>query len=382
MKSITISDIQVHAIAVPLVEPLRTSFGIEAHKAGVIVELTTEDGITGWGEISVSNAPGYGSETVGTALHIVQMFLRPLLLDQTFSDPTQAAKLMKTVRGNHHTRAGVEYAVWDAFAKANDMRLTDLLAHMLPDGHASEGKATVGVSIGIQPSIDATLSIIRLRLDQGYQRIKLKIQRGWDVELAKGVRAALPEITIMLDANSAYTLEDRDHLKQLDAYDLLMIEQPLQYDDIYEHSKLQPHLETAICLDESVKTARDLKLALEIGACRILNLKPARVGGFTESLEIYKVCVEHNTPLWVGGMLETGIGRAATLSFASLPAVNMPSDISATSRYYNPDITEPPFVLGEDSTLSVGDGYGIGVEVQRDRLEEAVVRWQQDNAYG
>ena len=382
MKSITISDIQFHAVAVPLVEPLRTSFGLEAHKAGVIVELTTENGIIGWGEISVSNEPGYGSETVGTALHIASLFLRPLLVNQTITTPTQAASLMKSVRGNHHTRAGVEYAVWDAFAKANDMRLTDLLASMLPEGHASEGKATVGVSIGIQPSVEATLDIIRLRLQQGYERIKLKIQRGWDVELAKGVRAALPDITMMLDANSAYTLDDCDYLKQFDAYNLLMIEQPLRYDDIYEHSKLQPHLETAICLDESVKTARDLKLALQIGACRILNLKPARVGGFAESLEIYRVCVEHDTPLWVGGMLETGIGRAATLAFAALPAVNMPSDISATDRYYDPDIAEPAFVLGAGSTLTVPDGYGLGVEVQRDRLEEAINHWQEDKPYG
>jgi O-succinylbenzoate synthase len=382
MRPITISDIKIYPIAVPLVEPLRTSFGIEAHKAGIIVELITDDGITGWGEISVSNAPGYGSETVGTAKHIVEQFIRPMLLNKTIETPTQYPDLVHSVRGNHHTRAGVEYALWDAFAKANDLRLTDLFAAMLPEGHASEGKATVGVSIGIQPTVEDTLDIIKLRLDQGYERIKLKIKRGWDVELARGVRGAMPDITVMVDANSDYTLADAEHLKQLDEYNLLMIEQPLSYDDIYEHGKLQPQLKTPICLDESIKTARDLKLAIQIGAIKILNLKPARVGGFTESLKIYEVCVENNLPLWVGGMLETGVGRAATLSFASLPGVNMPSDISATDRYYDPDITEPAFKLGEGSTLSVVDAPGIGVTVQRDRLEEAAARWVEDNPYG
>ena len=216
---------------------------------------------------------------------------------------------------------------------------------------------------------------IQKRLNEGYRRIKLKMQPGWDVELARGVRDALPDITLMLDANSAYTLDDAEHLKQLDQFNLLMIEQPLADDDIYEHSQLQPQLKTPICLDESIKTANDMRLALQVGAGRILNLKPARVGGFTESLELYKLCVETETPLWIGGMLETGIGRAANVAFASLPGITLPCDISATDRYFNPDISEPPFILGEDSTLVVPDGIGIGVEVQRDRLEEAIARW-------
>ena len=376
MRSITISEVELYPITLPLVESLAISVAVEANKAAVIVEVTTEDGITGWGEISVSNAPGYGSETVGTALHIANRFLHPLLINQTIDSPIQVADIFKRVRGSHHARAGLEAAVWDAFAKANNMRLADLFAHYLPDGHSTENKATVGVSIGIQPSLDETLAIINKRLDQGYQRIKLKIKPGWDIELAKGVRQALPDVTMMLDANSAYTLEDSDHLKQLDAYDLLMIEQPLAYDDIYEHGKLQPQLKTRVCLDESIKSAGDLQIAMQVGAISILNLKPARVGGFTESLKIYEICVEHDLPLWIGGMLETGVGRAGTIALASLPAVNLPSDISATDRYFEQDITEPPFVLAENSTLNVPDGAGIGVEMQRERLLAAYERWR------
>lgn len=381
MRPITIQDVKLHPIYLPFVEPLRTSFGQEPFKAAVIVELTTTDGITGWGECCIEVRPGYGAETVGTGLHVLNNFLLPLVIGKTVDSPTNFPALISSVRGNHHTKAGLEAAAWDAFAKANDMRLADLFAAYLPEGHASRNAATVGVSIGIQPSVDATLAIINKRLGQGYGRIKLKIAPGWDVELARGVRAALPDVVLMLDANSAYTLEDADHLKQLDQFNLLMIEQPLADFDIFEHSKLAPQVKTPICLDESVKSASDLLMAIELGAIGILNLKPARVGGYTESLEMYKICVEHQLPLWIGGMLETGVGRAENVAFASLPGVTLPCDISATDRYFNPDITEPPFVLGPNSTLAVPDGVGLGVEVVRERLETAVARWHEAAVY-
>lgn len=381
MRPITIQDVKLHPIYLPFVEPLRTSFGQEPFKAAVIVELITADGITGWGECCIEVRPGYGSETVGTGLHVLNNFLLPLVIGKTVDSPMNFPALVRSVRGNHHTKAGLEAAAWDAFAKANDMRLADLFAAQLPEGHASRGAATVGVSIGIQPSVEATLAIINKRLGQGYGRIKLKIAPNWDVELARGVRAALPDVVLMLDANSAYTLKDVDHLKQLDQFNLLMIEQPLADFDIFEHSKLTPQLKTPVCLDESVKSASDLLMALELGAIGILNLKPARVGGYTESLEMYKICVEHQLPLWIGGMLETGVGRAENVAFASLPGVTLPCDISATDRYFNPDITEPPFVLGPNSTLAVPDGVGLGVEVQRERLETAVARWHEAAVY-
>lgn len=381
MQSITIKEIKLYPIAMPFVEPLRTSFGMEPFKAAIVVEMITEEGVTGWAEASVAPEPGYTGETVGTAYHLIAHFLVRLLVGKTITDPYQARDILHVVRDNKHARAGLEIAVWDAFAKANKMRLADLLASYLPEGHASRGRAVVGVSIGIQPSVEETIDIINKRLGQGYKRIKLKIKPNWDVELAQGIRAVHPDIMLMLDANSAYTLADAEHLKGLDDYNLLMIEQPLSHDDIYEHSKLQPQIKTPVCLDESVKSANDLRLAIEVGAIKILNLKPARVGGFAESLDIYKVALESGLSLWIGGMLETGVGRAANVAIASLPAVNLPCDISATDRYFAEDITEPPFVLQPDSTLLVPDGDGIGVEVVRERLERAVEGWYGQKYY-
>ena len=381
MKAITIRSIVLHTVSLPYLSPFETSFGAETDKVALLVELTTAAGVTGWGECSIELWPGYGHETAETALHILSEFMLPAVIGQTLNSPTEFPALIRRFRGNQHARAGLETAVWDAFAKTNDMRLTDLFAHHAPAGHASEGAATVGVSIGIQPSLDDTVAVVRRRLNEGYCRIKLKIKRGWDIEVARAVRAAFPDTLLMLDANSDYRIDDADHLKQLDDFNLLMIEQPLSHDDIYQHGQLQAQMKTRICLDESVKSASDLQMALQVGALRILNLKPARVGGFSESLEIYRICVENELPLWIGGMLETGVGRAANISFAALPAVNLPSDISATDRYFDPDITEPAFVLGADSTLAVPDGYGIGVEVQRDRLEAAAARWRERYPY-
>lgn len=381
MDKLTIERIETFAVTIPLVEPLRTSFGVDTEKSCVLIKVLTSNGIVGWGEAAVEARPGYGPETIGTALHILNEFLIPLLLGKTIQDPTEVPALLKSVRDNHHAKAGIEAAVWDAAAKNAGMRLADYFARFLPEGHGSRGKATVGVSIGIQPSTEATLDIIRKRVNQGYARIKLKIQPGWDVEVAKAVRAEFPDVLLMLDANSAYTLKDAEHLRQLDAYNLLMIEQPLGDNDIFQHSKLQPQLKTAICLDESIKSADDLRLALELGSCRILNLKPVRVGGYTESLEVYRVCVENHLPLWIGGMLETGIGRAANVAFASLPGVTLPCDISATDRYFAEDIADPPFVLNPDSTINVPDGLGIGVTVNEKRLAEAIELWKKINPY-
>ncbi len=381
MKPITIQTIKLHPIAVPFVSPFRTSFGEQTFKAAMLIELTTTNGVVGWGEASVELWPGYGYETIGTAEHILGDFLAPALVGRTIESPTNTPGLLAHYRGHHESKAGLETAVWDAFARTNNIRLADLFASYLPAGHTPRPAATVGVSIGIQATIEETISVIRARLDQGYQRIKLKIEPGWDVDLARAVREALPDATVMLDANSAYTLADAEYLKQLDAFDLLMIEQPLAYDDIYEHSKLNQVVQTPLCLDESVKTAGDLRVALELGAIDILNLKPARVGGYTESLKIYQICVEHELPLWIGGMLEVGIGRAANVAFAALPGVTLPCDISATERYFDPDITEPPFILNDDSTLSVPDGPGTGIEVVRERVEAAEAYWREHSPY-
>ena len=382
MKPITIRSIKLHTVLLPYLAPFETSFGAETDKVAVLVELSTEAGVTGWGECAIEFWPGYGQETAETARHILSEFLVPAVTGATLACPSEFPALIKRFRGNHHTRAGLEAAVWDAFAKSNDMRLTDLFAQHAPEGHESAGHATVGVSIGIQPSLEATCDAIRERLQQGYGRIKLKIKRGWDIEVARAVRAEFPDVPLMLDANSDYAIEDADHLAQLDQFNLMMIEQPLAHDDIFQHGRLQAQLKTPVCLDESVKSASDLQLALQVGAIGVLNLKPARVGGFSESLEIYRICVANELPLWIGGMLETGVGRAANVAFAALPGVTLPSDISATDRYFAADISEPPFALGAGSTLAAPDGSGIGVELQRNRLEEAEQRWRENCPYG
>jgi O-succinylbenzoate synthase len=381
MKPITIETISLYEVAMPLVETLRTSFGEEPFKTAILVELTTTDDVVGWGECSVEINPGYSSETMGTAIHVLREFLVPALVGQTLASPTEVPSLVRAVRGHPLAKHGVEAAAWDAWAKTNGLGLAEAFAAHLSPEPQPRGFATVGVSIGIKPSIDDTIAVIQKRVDQGYGRIKLKIKPGWDVALARAVRQRFPQILLMLDANSAYTLNDVEHLKQLDDLDLLMIEQPLGYHDIYEHSKLQPQLRTPVCLDESIHSADDLRLALDLGACRILNLKPCRVSGYTESLEIYRVCVERSIPLWIGGMMETGIGRASNLAFASLPGVTLPCDISATDRYFNPDISEPPFVLRPDSTIAVARGAGIGVEVVRERVDVAAALWRAEYPY-
>ncbi len=381
MAHITVKQINLHSVAMPFVEPLRTSFGEEPFKTAIIIELQTDQGVTGWGETTTEIHPGYSSETMGTAQHVLREFLIPLLLGKSIHDATDVPDLIRSVRGHKMAKYAVEAAVWDALAKVNGMSLAESFAAHLPEGHASKGYATVGVSIGIKPTETATVEIVKKRVDEGYGRIKLKIQPGWDVQPARAVRAAYPDVLLMLDANSAYTLADAEHLKQLDEFNLLMLEQPLGHDDIFQHSKLQPQINSPICLDESIKSADDVRLALEIGACKIINLKPSRVGGYTESLEIYKVCFEHNTPLWIGGMLETGIGRAANIAFASLPGVTLPCDISATSRYFAQDISEPPFELAAHSRIAVPSGLGIGVDVKLDRIQEAEAAWRAQYPY-
>jgi o-succinylbenzoate synthase len=381
MRPITIQNIRLHVIGLPLVEGLRTSTGAEPFKSAIIVEMETAQDVTGWGECPVKSQPSYAYETIGTALHVISEFLAPALISREISSATEIPALLRKVRGHPMAKFAVEAAAWDALAQVNDLSLADLFAAHLPEGHTPTGYATVGVSIGIQETVEKTLEIIEKRLRQGYGRIKLKIEPGWDLDLARGVRAAYPDISLMLDANSAYRLTDAEQLKQLDEFDLLMLEQPLGHDDIYEHSKLQPQLKSSICLDESIHNVHDAQLAVEIGACKIINLKPARVGGYTESLAIYRFCAENDVPLWIGGLLETGIGRAANLAFAALPGVTLPCDISATDRYYNPDLTEPPFVLDENSHITVPTAPGIGVEVQRDRLAEASARWRENNPY-
>ncbi|MFQ5419766.1 MAG: o-succinylbenzoate synthase [Anaerolineae bacterium] len=382
MTGVTIERIELRLISMELVSPFQTSFGVELERPCIIISVHGE-GLTGWGECVAAQGipePGsenwafYSYETTETAWHILNDFLVPVLVGRRVESAAEVVALGERLRGHPMARAGLEAAVWDLLAQAQGLPLADLLAGNGRYATKRRDRANVGVSIGIQPSIEATIQAVDGYVAEGYGRIKLKIKPGWDVEMVRAVRREFPDILLMVDANSAYTLEDAASLKQLDEFNLLMIEQPLAYDDIYEHSLLQAQLETAVCLDESIHTPKQAEWSYEINACRIINIKPGRVGGLWAGREIHDLSLARDKPVWCGGMLETGIGRAANVALASLPNFTLPSDISASDRYYRKDIVDPPFVLNPDSTLSVPENVGLGVRVNQERLAAVTYR--------
>jgi O-succinylbenzoate synthase len=264
-------------------------------------------------------------------------------------------------------KAGLEAALWDLFAKSKNISLSKMLG-------GTRNKIDVGVSIGIQNSITELIKKVEGYLAEGYKRIKIKIAPGNDIQFIQALRKEFPDILLQVDANSAYELKHIDLFKQMDAYNLLLIEQPLGYDDIYEHSKLQKELITPICLDESIHSLADTRAAFELDSCRVINIKPGRVGGFTESKLIHDYCAAENIPVWCGGMLESGIGRAGNVALASLSNFTLPGDISASKRYYKEDIVEPEFLVNNDGTMTVPTKAGIGVEVNMKMLEKVTVK--------
>jgi O-succinylbenzoate synthase len=362
---VKIERITLHRVEMRLVEVLITSFGGEALRPCIIVQAHAE-GLTGWGECVADAKPAYGAETVDTAWHILRDHFAPQVVGQRVESVREVRALLSHFRGNPMARAGLEAAVWDVLAQAASKSLAEFL-HDERYATPPRKAVPVGVSIGIQPDVEGTLAIVEKRLAEGYRRIKLKIRPGWDAEPAAAVRQHHPNVALMLDANSAYTLDDAPRLAELDPLNLLMLEQPLWYDDVWQHSKLQATLRTPICLDESIRHARDAEFALEVGACRIINVKPGRVGGLWEARAVHDVCLARGAPAWVGGMLETGVGRAANLALASLPGFTLPGDISATNRYWEHDITAH-FSLNADSTMTVPGEPGLGVEIDFDRL--------------
>ena len=373
MNDLTIERIELRLIEMELTAPFRTSFGVELTRPCIIV-TAHGGGLTGWGECVASQAVSaewafYSYETVETAWHILKDFLAPALVGRKLSSVEPVVELGERLRGHPMARAGLEAAVWDLLAQAEGLPLADYLTKGQNYSQPRRDRVNVGVSIGIQSSIEETVKNVAGYIQQGYRRIKLKIEPGWDVDLARAVRREFPEVLLMLDANSAYSLEDASRLKQLDEFNLLMIEQPLAYDDIYEHSLLQAQLSTPICLDESIHTPKHAEWAYELNACRIINIKAGRVGGLHDGRAIHDLSLKRGKSVWIGGMLETGIGRAANVALASLPGVTLPSDISASNRYYRQDIAEPPFVLNADSTITVPAAPGIGVTIVADQLE-------------
>ena len=324
-------------------------------------------GATGWGECVAEQDPYYSAETNETAWHIIADFIAPRVLGAEFAHPRNVFPALKAIRGHNMAKAAVEMAAWDLFATQRGEPLSRVLG-------GTRDRIASGVSIGIQRSLDELVAKVEHELASGYRRIKIKIKPGWDVDAVEMIRARVGAIPLMVDANAAYTLADADHLAQLDRFDLMMIEQPLDYDDIADHAALQRRLKTPICLDESIKTAAIAREAIAAGACRIINIKPGRVGGFAESIRLHDLCASHRIPVWHGGMLESGIGRAANVHLSTLPNFSLPGDIAASKRYFDPDLIDPPIEVAADGTIAVPTAPGIGVTIREDRIEGATLK--------
>jgi O-succinylbenzoate synthase len=320
-------------------------------------------GLTGYGECVASHDPGYNYETTGTAWHILTEFIAPLLLKQDVKDAADFQSRVAGIRGHHLAKAGVEMALWDLLGKQSGKSLREMLGGV-------RDRVEVGVSVGLQASPAALVETVRKYVEGGYARIKIKIKPGRDVGDATAVRRAFPDMRLQVDANSAYTLETAQALKPLDDLSLLLIEQPLFEDDIWDHRKLQEQFRTPICLDESIVSPRHARYALEMQACRVINIKAGRLGGLSQGVAVHDLCRAQSVPVWCGGMLETGVGRASNLALASLPGFTLPGDISASSRYYKQDITFETFELNPDSTINVPTGPGLGVKIDEKALQQ------------
>lgn len=349
-----------------LVEPFETSFGREAVRPAILISVYS-NGSVGWGECVAGTGPWYSCETTRTAWHVLRDFLVPSLLgDEPLSHPEDLPGRWARVRGHPMAKAGLEAAVWDLYAQLEEIPLSRALG-------GTRDRVESGISIGIQPDISTLLERIAAALERGYRRVKLKIKPGWDAPVIEAVREHYGSVPLMVDANAAYTLDDAPLFKRLDAYGLMMIEQPFHHHDLVDHATLQREIATPICLDESVKSPEYARQALQLASCRIINIKPGRVGGLSNAKHIHNLCRERDVPVWCGGMLETGIGRAHNVALASLPGFTLPHDLSASARYYREDLVEPPFLLNPDGTLSVPRGSGIGVRVVGRRLERVTV---------
>ncbi len=358
-----ITKVTLYHLRMQLRTAFETSFGRSDTRDCILLEIQSE-GLTGWGECVADADPGYSYETAGTAWHILKDFLIPAALGKDLSGPDDFQKLVSGVRGHLMAKAGLEMALWDLMGKAQGRSLRELLG-------GEREKVAVGVSVGIQASPEALVKVVGDYVSQGYGRVKIKIKPGRDVAETQAVRRAFPGLLLQVDANSAYSLDSAEALRPLDELDLLLIEQPLAEDDLWDHHLLQAQFHTPVCLDESILSPRHARQALEMGACRVINIKAGRVGGLSQAVAIHDLCLEKGAPVWCGGMLETGVGRASNLALASLPNFKLPGDISATDRYYVEDITEQRFTLNPGSTIDVPDGPGLGVTIDPKALQRA-----------
>src|ERR671926_362313 len=362
-----ISRIELREIRLRLVHFFETSFGRTIERRIMLVRVADRDGAEGWGECTAGEGPFYSEEWADSAWPTLKEFLAPMVVGKQVADASNVFQLMKKVRGHRMAKAAIETACWDLEAKRLGQPLWRHLGGVRPE-------IPCGVSIGIQDTPEQLLEKIEKELAAGYQRIKIKIKPGWDREVVEKVRERFPEIRLMVDANSAYTLEDAAVLRALDEFGLMMIEQPLAYDDREDHAKLQRQIKTPVCLDESVRSAEDARKAIELGACRIVNVKLGRVGGHFEAARVEAVCSAANVPVWCGGVLEAGLGRAHNIAVATLRGFPLPGDVSASSRYWAGDIIDPPVTVTPQGTIVAPDGPGIGFDIKRDLIDRLTVR--------
>jgi O-succinylbenzoate synthase len=360
-----ISRVCLYHLRMPLVTPFETSFGRIDSRECILIEAFSE-GLVGYGECAADRDPGYGYETTGTAWHILRDFIVPSTLSTEISGPEEYEKLVSFVKGHQMAKAGLEMAIWDLQGKRKGRSLQNMLGGL-------RERVDVGVSVGLQASPAELVRVVENYLKDGYRRIKIKIKPGRDVDDTRAVRCAFPDLRLQVDANSAYTLETARSLFPLDELNLLLIEQPLFEDDLWDHHFLQSQLATPICLDESIHSARHARQAIQMQACRVINIKAGRVGGLNQALSIHDICRSNDIPVWCGGMLETGVGRAANLALASLPGFSLPGDISASARYYDEDITHERFLLNPDSTINVPDLPGLGITINPESLQQAAL---------
>ena len=361
IESLTLREIQI-----PLVNFFETSFG-RVYSRRILLISVVADGVKGWGESVAGEDPFYSAEWIESAWAIIKYHLAPALLKGSPESGRDVPQLLARVRGNRMAKAAMENAIWDIEARQKQQPLWKLLG-------GTRREIPCGVSIGIQDSIEQLLDKIQAELAAGYRRIKIKVKPGWDLNVLERVRSRWPDIVLSVDANSAYTLDEVEHLRKFDAFKLLMIEQPLWNDEIYLHSRLQKAIETAICLDESIRQARDADFALEIGACRIINIKVGRVGGFAEAKKVHDVAQKHGVPVWCGGMLESGIGRAHNIALSTLENFRLPGDVSASKRYWKEDIIEPEVEVRPDGMIPISDAPGTGYRVREDLIRKLTVR--------
>lgn len=368
----TITSVELREIRLPLIHFFETSFGRTTERRILLVQVTDEDGGVGWGECTAGEGPFYCDEWTETAWTTITTFLAPMVVGKEVRSAADTWELMSAVRGHRMAKAAIETACWDLEARKLGRPLWKHLGGVHPE-------ISCGVSIGIQQNPAALIDKIEKELAAGYQRIKIKIKPGWDLKIVAQVRERFPEIRLMADANSAYTLANVDLFKEMDQYNLMMIEQPLAHDDIFDHAELQKQVSTPICLDESIRRREDAEHAIALGSCRVVNLKLGRVGGHSQAKEVEAVCREDKIPVWCGGMLESGIGRAHNIAMATLEGFTLPGDVSASSRYWEEDIIDPPVTVSLSGTITAPNGAGIGFEINLARIDKLTVRKERIN---